>query len=94
MIQTVSMCRTTLHNNSLSKTARCIVIKRSNLDKASSVGFSSYWVDAFRKQKLSQEMKSRSKHKLLRRFDLEEQVERGSFLQPASLYSATAERRT
>lgn len=65
-------------------------MKRPNLDKASSVGFASYWVEGFRKQKLRRETKSTSSTNcssgsIWNRYGR-------SFLQPVSIYSVIAER--
>lgn len=65
-------------------------MKRPNLDKASSMGFASYWVKGFRKEKLRRETKRTSSTNcssgsIWNRY-------RRSFLQPVSAYSVPAER--
>ena len=65
-------------------------MKRPNLDKASSVGFASYWVKGFRKEKLRRETKRTSSTNcssgsIWNRY-------RRSFLQPVSAYSVPTER--
>lgn len=57
------------------KRPEVLVIKWANLDTASSVAFSSDWMEEFRKPKFKQETKSTSKDKLLKLFNLGEQVQ-------------------
>ena len=65
-------------------------MKRPNLDKASSMGFASYWVKGFRKEKLRRETKRTSSTycssgSIWNRY-------RRSFLQPVSAYYGPTER--